>query len=88
MILDACNSSAVLDIDGAEKSFAQMTLSDFQGENVSSLATSALKFIKVMEGGYALPRNLSSSLIKKATTSSYEYFNRTMYNHLDKVNDI
>ena len=26
MILDVCNSSAVLDIDGAEKSFEQMTL--------------------------------------------------------------
>ena len=88
MILDACNSSAVLDIDGAEKSFHEMTFSDFQGENVSSLATSALKYVKVMEGGYALPRNLSSSLTKKATASSCDCFNRTMYNHLDKANDM
>ena len=51
------------------------------------LATSALKYIKVMEGGYALPRNLSSSLIK-TNTLSCDYFNRTMYNHLDKVNDM
>ena len=87
-ILDACNSSTVLDIDGAEKIFKEMTLSDFQGENDSSLATSALKYIKVMEGGYTLPRNLSSFLIKKATVSSCDYFNRTMYNHLNKAKDI
>ena len=88
MILDVCNSSTVLDIDGSEKSFQEMTLSDFQGENFSSLDTSALKYIKIIEGGYALPRNISSSLIKKATTPSCEYFNRMMYNHLDKVKDM
>ena len=65
-----------------------MTLSDFQDDNVSSLATSALKYIKVMEYRYALPRNLFSSLIKKTTSSSCDYFNRTMFNHLDKSKDM
>ena len=88
MILNSYISSAVLAIDGSEKSFKDTTLSDFQGENVSSLATSALKYVKVMEGGYALPRNLSSSLTKKATASSCDCFNRTMYNHMDKANDM
>ena len=88
MILDACNSSTILDIDGAENSFKDIILSDFQGENIYSLVTSTLKYVKFMERGYSLPQNPSSSLIKKETTPSCDYFNRTMYNHLDKAKDM
>ena len=83
MILEACNSSASLDIQGAENSFKSLSLSDFPGEKVSELATSTLKFIKVMENGYALPVDLGSGLIKKITSSASTYFNRTMFNALD-----
>ena len=44
-----------IDIEGAEKAFKALTLSDFPGENVSDLARVALKHIKIMSGAYALP---------------------------------
>ena len=43
MVLDTCHTSASMDIDGANKSFAAMILKDYPGENVAALATAALK---------------------------------------------
>ena len=47
-----------------------------------------LKFIKVVENGYALPVDLGSGLIKKVTSSESPYFNRTMFNNLDHALEI
>ena len=80
MILDACNTSAALDIDGAEKSYKALTLSDIPGENVSDLATVALKHIKIMSGAYALPAKLGTLLLLKVCKSSIETFNRNILN--------
>ena len=49
-ILDACSTSTAINIEGAEKSFNALTLFDFPGENMSDLATIALKKIKIMSG--------------------------------------
>ena len=48
MVLDTFNMSATIDIEGVGKAFDVLTLSSFPGENISALATSALKYIKVM----------------------------------------
>ena len=85
MILDACNSSASLDIEGVEQSFNSLSLSDFPDDNISELATYALKFIKVTENRYAFPVDIGSWLIKKVTSSTLTYFNRTMFSALDHV---
>ena len=85
MILEACNASASLDIDGATKKIRELSLSSFPGENVSDLATTALKLINIMDGAYAMPVNIGSTLIRKVSNSSCQYFNRTMFGHLDKA---
>ena len=85
MILEACNASASLDIDGATNKFRDLSLSSFPWENVSDLATTALKLIKIMDGAYAMPVNIGSTLIRKVSTSSCQYFNRTIFGHLDKA---
>ena len=85
MILDVCHASEAMDIDGAIDEFRSLSLSDFPGENVSALATKALKLIKIMNRAYAMDVKTGSSLIKKVTNTSSDYFNRNMYNHLDNA---
>ena len=75
MILDACNTSAAINIEGAEKSFKALTLSDFPGENVSDLVTVALKYIKIMSGAYVHPPKLGTLLLLKMCKSSSDIFN-------------
>ena len=75
MILDSCNTSAAIDIEGAEKSFGALQLADFPGENVSALATAALKFIKIMHSAYALPPKLGTMLLLKVSKMSSKIFN-------------
>jgi len=81
MILDACNMPAAINIEGAEKSFKALTLSDFLGENVSDLATIALKQIKFMSRAYALPAKLGTLLLLKVCKSSSKIFNRNILNY-------
>ena len=38
-----------------------------------------------MQGGYTLPYQTRSSLLRKVRNTESEYFNRTVYNHLDKA---
>ena len=85
MILDICNSSADLDIETASDSFTALSLLDFPGENIEDFATEALRLIKIMQGGYALPYNLGSDLINKVCETSCPYFNRTMFSYMDEV---
>jgi hypothetical protein len=54
MILDTCNASVKMDIESAKGPFKGLKLKSFPGENVANLATSALKYIKIMRGDYAI----------------------------------
>ena len=72
MILNACNAFAATNIEGAEKSFKALTLSNFPGENVSDLATVAHKYIQIMSGAYTLPSQ---------TWCLTSIFNRNILNH-------
>ena len=83
MILETCNISISMDVTDAEQSFNNLQLSDYPGENVSALATDALKYIKIMNGAYSLPLRTGSKLFKKVSKTSSEYFNRTIFTHLD-----
>ena len=89
MILDAYNTSTAIDIEGAEDAFKKLSLQSFPGENVSSLATTAIKFIKVVDRVYALPARLGSQLLlKTSSTLSRNIFNRNVldrYNHVDEM---
>ena len=75
MIVDACNTSAVIDIEGAEKSFKSLSLNDFPGENV------ALNHIKIMSGAYALPPKFGTLRLLKVCKSSSQIFNRNILNY-------
>lgn len=88
MVLDACNTSAAIDIEGAGKAFDALTLSSFPGENVSALATSALKYIKVMKGAYALPPKLGTTLLLKVSKTSSEIFNRNILNYYADMDEM
>ena len=85
MVLKACNASASLDIDRATNKFRDLSLSSFPGKQLSDLATIALKLIKIMDGAYMMPVNFGYTLIRKESNSSCQYFNRTMFEHLDKA---
>jgi hypothetical protein len=42
----------------------------------------------VTQSGYALPIRVGSKLLMKCTKTECEYFNRKVFDHLEKVNDI
>lgn len=85
MVLEVANVSLTHDIGAAEVSFRALRLSSYPGENVSDMANDALKYIRVMQSGYALPVDLSSVLLNQVANSQSAYFNRTCYNALDQV---
>lgn len=88
MALEASNASVSLDIDDAADKFASLSLSSYPGENVKSLATEALRLIKVMQGGYCLPLRLGSDLLRKVSSTSCEHFNRWIHAKLDEVREL
>ena len=65
MVLETCNISLTMDVKEAENSFNELKLSDYSAENVSALATDALKLIKIMNGSYALDVCIGSNLLKR-----------------------
>ena len=78
MIIYACNNSAAIDIEGAEKAFTNLFLNVFPGENISDISTPALRHIKVMRGAYALPPKLGKTLLLKVCKTSSEIFNQSI----------
>ena len=85
MALETCIASVSHDIDGAGTDFANLTLDTYPGENVSDFTTEALRLIKIMAGGYALPVHTGSCLLMKVTKTSSEEFNRKIFTLLDSV---
>ena len=83
MALDTCNASVQRDVARAQAKFDALTLDSYPAEDVTELATEALRLIKVLSGSYALPVNLGTTLIKKVTKTSSEFFNRKMFTLLD-----
>ena len=65
MALDACNASVQRDIAGAQERHNKLLLDDFPAEDITELATEALRLIYIIAGSYTLPLNLGSTLIKK-----------------------
>ena len=58
MILYSCNDFAAGNIEGSEKSFTNISINKFPGENTSDIATTALRNIRVMRGEYAITQKL------------------------------
>ena len=85
MALDTCNASVQRDIAGAQVRYDKLTLDSYPGENVTELATEALRLIHILAGSYALPLTLGTTLIKKVTNTSSEFFNRKMFMLLDEA---
>ena len=83
MALDTCNASVQRDIAGAQTKYDNLSLDMYPGEDVTELATEALRLINILSGSYSLPLNLGSKLIKKVTNTSSEFFNRKMFALLD-----
>ena len=73
------------DIDGAAQLFSDLRLDTYPGENVSDFAKEALRLIKVMQGGYALPVNTWSWRLQKLTRTACKEFNHKVFNLLDYV---
>ena len=85
MALDTCNASVQRDIAGAQQRYENLTLDSFPAEDVTELATEALRLIHILAGSYALPLTLGSMLIKKVKSTSSEFFNRKMFALLDET---
>ena len=65
MILDACNTSAEIDIEGAEKAFNNLSLIDFTGDKIYDIDTTDIRNIKVMRSEYSLSPKLGMTIILK-----------------------
>ena len=76
MVLEACNTSAAIGVKTAKSKFYELSLSNFPGENIAQFAVLALKYIKIMKGGFSLPTDLGSTLLIKASKTGTELFNR------------
>ena len=85
MALDTCNASVQRDVAGAQAKFDILSLDTYPAEDVTELATEALRLIHILSGSYYLPINLGSKLIKKVTQTSSEFFNRKMFLLLDST---
>ena len=85
MALDTCNASVQRDVAGAQVAFDALSLDSYPGEDVTELATEALRLIHILSGSYSLPINLGTKLIKKVTKTSSEFFNRKMFALLDSA---
>ena len=85
MALDTCNASVQRDIAGAQLRYDKLTLDSYPGEDITELATEALRLIHILAGSYALPLTLGTTLIKKVTKTSSEFFNRKMFQLLDSA---
>ena len=85
MALDTCNASVQRDVAGAHTSFDNLSLDSYPGEDITELATEALRLIHFLSSSYSLPLDLGSKLIKKVTNTSSEFFNRKMFALLDST---
>ena len=81
MVLDTCNTSAAIDIEIAVIKFNELSLSNCPRQDVSSLSTLALKYIKIIMGAYNLPTKLSTKLLIKVQKTDTEIFNRNILEH-------
>jgi DNA-directed RNA polymerase subunit M/transcription elongation factor TFIIS len=88
MALEISNASVSYDIKGAQVKLDELTLSNYPGEDVSAFCSDAQRQIKVMQSGYALPILVGSKLLMKCTKTECEYFNRKVFDRLDKVKDM
>ena len=73
------------DITGAQTKFDALSLDLYPGEDITELATEALRLIHILSGSYALPLNLGSKLIKMVSNTSSDFFNRKMHALLDSA---
>jgi hypothetical protein len=85
MALDVCNASVSFDIEGAQDKLDGLTLNDFPGENLTDFVATAQKYVKIMQGGYALPIRVGSKLLMKCTKTECEFFNSKAFDFLDRV---
>jgi hypothetical protein len=85
MALDVCNASVSFDIEGAQDKLDGLTLNDFPGENLTDFVATAQKYVKIMQGRYALPICVGFKLLMKCTKTECEFFNRKAFYFLDRV---
>jgi len=85
MVLDVCHASFSSKMDEAAVHLKALELSDFPGGNVSKFANEAQRLIKIMKDGYALPYQMGSKIVTKVCSTKSIFFNRSMYNVLDRV---
>ena len=88
MVLGVSNVSIAQNIENAVEYYKTLKLATYPGQNISDFATDTLCHIKIIQGGYALAYHTRSRIIKKVCKIESEYFNRKMYNHLDKARKI
>ena len=85
MVLESCNVDISTKIICAGDSFTHPSLSYYTGQNVANLATTTLKPIKGMQQRYAPTVDLVSKLLLKVSDTACVYFNRQVFNHLEKA---
>ena len=88
IIIDTCNTSSAIDIEGAETYFTNISLNDFPGENISDIVTHALRHIKVMCGAYDIYPKLGMTLLLKVWKTSSDIFNQSILNYYSDTDEV
>ena len=97
MVYEVVNISTSLGITKVSDQFKELVLATYPGQNISKFTDEALRLIRIMECGYALPYQLGSDLIEKVHQTDSTYFNmqvqlllhktRTMENSVGPIAD-
>ena len=66
-------------ITSAKDSFTNNALSNYPIQHVGNFSTTALKLIKIVQQGYALPVDLGYKLLFKVSDTSSDYFNLPIF---------
>ena len=84
MILEMCHVSVSLDVKGTQESYDKLQLVDCLGENLSTLSSATLTYIKITNTEYAMHVKKGRKLLAKVSKKSFNFFNR---NRHDKISD-
>ena len=85
MVLEVCHALFSSKMDDTAIKLEALELSAFPGEKINKFANEAQLLIKIMKDRYAFPYQLGSKIVTKLYTTQSLYFNRNIFNVLDKV---
>ena len=85
MVLQVCHASFASKMDDTASSVAALDFTNVSGGEISQFTNESQCLVKIIKGGYSLPCQLGSTILRKVCATQSDYFNRTIFNLLDKT---